>query len=350
MNPKKMFRAKTPRAQRTTLNGFFAPFFGSFLRLCVIFSCLFVTAEAQDTPTSPASTRDLKPRPAEMAPRAAKSLLLAIAAAGERYVAVGDRGTILLSTDGEKWEQVASPVHATLTAVAFADPQNGWVAGHDAAILHTSDGGKSWKLQNFQPELNKPVLALYAADAQRAWALGAYGLFLATTDAGATWTQIEAPALLDEGPHLNSMIRLGDGELFIAGETGLLAVSTNGKAWKRLTLPYEGSLFGALPRGSKGALVFGLRGNVLVTDDVHSNQWKHVDTQTVQSMFGGAYLPGGDAALVGADGEILVIGPSGAVRKSNAPQDGTLSGVLPHNGNLLVVGETGATRVKVVAP
>jgi len=162
--------------------------------------------------------------------------------------------------------------------------------------------------------------------------------------------------VLEDGLHLNSMIRLGNGELFIAGETGLLAVSSDGVAWKRLTLPYEGSLFGALPRGDKGALVFGLRGNVLVTDDVRSNKWTRVDTQTVQSMFGGVYLPGGEAALVGADGEILVVNAAGAVRKAGAPQDarssslGTLSGVLPRNGNLVVVGENGVSRVKIAAP
>jgi len=312
-----------------------------------------IHAQEQSTPTPAASTKDLRPRPAEIARRAASSLLLAIGAAGERLIAVGDRGVILLSADGEKWEQVPSPVHATLTAVAFADAQNGWAAGHDAAILRTADGGRTWKLQNFLPDLNKPVLALLALDAQRAFALGAYGLFLATTDAGATWTQVEAPSLLEEGLHLNSMVRLGNGELFIAGETGLVAVRTAGGSWKRLTLPYEGSLFGALPRGEKGALVFGLRGNVLVIDDVHSGKWTRVETQTVQSMFGGAYLPNGDAALVGADGEILLIGPDGAVRKARGPQDGrslgsgTLSGALARGGELLVVGELGASRLTV---
>lgn len=313
--------------------------------------CLLLPlAHAQDAPPSAAAARDLKPRAAEIAPRATQSLLLAVTAAGERFVAVGDRGTILLSGDGERWEQAASPVHATLTAVAFADAQHGWVAGHDAAILHTADGGRSWQLQNFQPELSKPLLALLALDARRAYALGAYGLMLATADGGATWAPVDAPALLEDGRHLNAMIRLGSGELFIAGETGLVAVSADGSAWTRLTLPYEGSLFGALPRGDRGALVFGLRGNVWVTDDARASRWTRVDTGTVQSMFGGTLLPDGSAALVGADGEILVIAADGAVRKVVAPQDaklgsGTLSGALARNGGLLLVGELGVGRI-----
>ena len=303
---------------------------------------VLTVASAQDTPTP--NARDLAPRPAEIAPHAAKSLLLAVTRAGDRFVAVGDRGTILLSADGVNWEQVAAPVHATLTTVSFADANTGWAAGHDPAILHTADGGRTWKLQNFEPELSKPVLALLALDARRAFALGAYGLFLQTTDGGASWSEVDAAPILEDGLHLNSMIRLGNGELFIAGETGLLGVSADGAAWKRLTLPYEGSLFGALPHGDKGALVFGLRGNVLYSDDVRAGKWTKVDTQTVQSLFGGTTLAGGAAALVGADGEYLLIDAAGAARKAHSPL-GTLSGVLPHGDALLVVGENGVGRI-----
>lgn len=313
--------------------------------------CLLLLASAvalaQDAP-APDATKDLRPRPAEMAPLAAKSLLLAVTRADGRFVAVGDRGVIVISADGGNWEQVPAPVHAALTAVTFADARQGWAAGHDASILRTTDGGKTWDLQNFQPELNKPVLALLALDSQHVFAAGAYGLFLATTDGGKTWTQLDAPALLEDGRHLNAIIRLGNGELFVAGETGLVAVSADGAEWKRLRLPYEGSLFGALPRGPKGALVFGLRGNVFFTDDVRAGKWTRVDTQTVQSLFGGALLPGGDAVLVGADGEVLRIGVDGRARKVAAAGHGasTLSGVLSVDGEVLVAGEAGVSQLE----
>ena len=315
-----------------------------------VIQCLLLAAVslafAQDTPAPDA--RDLQPRPAEMAPLAAKSLLLALARANGGFVAVGDRGIILASADGASREQRPSPVHAALTTVAFADAQQGWAAGHDASILHTADGGKSWQLQNFQPDLAKPVLSLLALDAQRVFAAGAYGLFLTTADGGKTWTQLDAPALLEDGLHLNSIIKLGNGELFVAGETGLVAVSADGADWKRLKLPYEGSLFGALPRGDKGALVFGLRGNVLYTDDVRGGRWTRVETGTVQSLFGGALLADGTAVLVGADGEVLRIAADGSASEAaGVPQGGgTLSGVLAVDGGLLLAGEAGVARLK----
>lgn len=315
-----------------------------------VIPCLLLLASAaalaQDAPGP--NAKDLQPRPAEMAPLATRSLLLAIARADGGFVAVGDRGVIVTSGDGKAWEQAPSPVHATLTTVAFADAQHGWAAGHDVAILHTADGGKTWQLQNFAPDLAKPVLSLLVLDASRVLAVGAYGLFLSTSDGGKTWTPLDAPALLEDGLHLNSIIRLGNGELFVAGETGLVAISADGADWKRLKLPYEGSLFGALPRGDKGALVFGLRGNVLYSDDVRAGKWTRVETGTVQSMFGGALLPNGEAVLVGADGEVLLVGADGHARKANtaAHDASTLSGVLVVDGELLVAGEAGVGRLK----
>ena len=298
---------------------------------------------------APAPAKDVKPRAAEMAPLASRSLLLAAARAGDRVITVGDRGVILATTDGAKWEQMAAPVHTMLTAVSFGDASSGWVGGHDAVLLHTVDGGRSWKLQHFAPALNKPVLSILALDAQRAYAVGAYGLFLATSDAGATWTPVDAPEILEDGLHLNSLIRLGNGALFVAGETGLAGVSADGVKWQRLTVPYEGSLFGALPRGEKGALVFGLRGNVLYSDDVAANKWTRVETGTVQSMFGGTVLADGKALLVGADDALLLVQPDGSARSLGHPggASGTLSAVLPWQDQFLLAGEQGVRLVRL---
>ena len=319
---------------------------GKAIRVALTISIASFSLHAQNSAIP--TTTNLQPRPAEIAPLAAKNLLLGLTQANGKVVAVGDRGTILLSADGATWQQSQAPVHATLTAVSFADANNGWAVGHDATILHTADGGKTWTLQNFQPQDSKPVLSVLALDAQRAHAVGAFGMFLSTTDGGKTWGQLDSPALLEDGLHLNALIRLNNGELFVAGEIGLAGVSKDGAVWKRLSLPYEGSLFGALPWGEKGALVFGLRGNVLLTDDVYANRWTTLSTGTVQSMFGGALTPGGGAILVGADGAILHIAADGKTRSAGGAENlGTLSAVLALKNQLLVAGELGTKLLRI---
>lgn len=308
-------------------------------------------ATAQD---GQASRGNLKPRAAEIARLAAQNLLLGVVRAGDMLVAVGDRGTILRSADGRQWSQAAVPVHATLTAVDFADATHGWAVGHDGAILNTADGGASWTSQRYDAAQNQPLLDVVALDATHALAVGAYGLMLATADGGKNWAPVSAPALLEDGLHLNSAIRLGNGALLVVGETGLLGFSADaGASWKRMPSPYDGSLFGALPVGEQGALVFGMRGNVLRTDDVQGGYWKRVDLGSVQSIYGGAQMDNGATVLVGADGAVFLIASDGAVQRRQYEVDagalggGSLSGVLPWQQDLLLIGEAGPALAQV---
>ena len=285
---------------------------------------------------------EVKPRAAELMPLTPKSLLLDVVHTGDQYVAVGDRGGIIVSADGQKWDQVAVPVRAALTAVAFADAKHGWAVGHDATIIATADGGKTWALQNFAPDLEKPLLDVLFLDAQHGFAVGAYGLLLGTENGGTTWTEVDAPAIRADEVHFNALTRLGNGDLFIAGESGMLAVSGDqGKTWTKLASPYDSSYFGALPVGDKGALVFGLRGNAYLAQDVRANKWTRLETHSVASMFGGTVLPSGELAMVGLNGVIFIAKPTGEVRSLQTPTGTPLSAAIPMNGGLMAVGESG---------
>ena len=298
--------------------------------------------EAKDAPAL-----DVKPRPAEIMPLAPKSLLLDIAKVDDHFVAVGERGNIILSPDGKTWTQAQVPVRAALTAVYFVDNNNGWAVGHDAAIVGTKDGGKTWALQMYKPELEKPFLDVLFVDATHGFAVGAYGLFYETSD-GQTWTEKDAKPVRETEQHLNSITKLGDGELFIAGEAGLLGVSKDaGKTWEKVKSPYDASLFGALPHAQKGAVIFGLRGNVFTTEDVRSNKWTKLETNDVASMFGGTVMPDGSAVMVGLNGVILIADASGKVTKFKSPEGITLSAAAPEkDGGLLAVGEAGVQLIQ----
>jgi len=301
-------------------------------------------AEAEASAPAAADTAAAKPQPAEPSQKAATSRLLDVTYTGDAYVAVGERGHIVRSTDGKNWTQSPSPVRSALTTVFFVDANNGWAAGHDASILGTTDGGKTWKLLHWAPALNVPVLDILFLDAQRGIAVGAYGFYRMTADGGATWTETENAAAADEY-HFNGITKLADGSLLLVGEAGGVAHSKDqGVTWTPMVSPYEGTFFGALPHGPAGAVLYGLRGNVYVLDTVAGAapaSWRKLETGTFQSLLGGASLPGGNIIFVGTAGAILT-GSVISLRVIDNPTRITLSAVLPlASGGAMAVGEKG---------
>lgn len=304
-----------------------------------------------------------RPRPALMAPLAPVTTLLGIAAAGSRLVAVGQRGHILLSDDGKQWRQVEVPVNAMLNRVRFRDDKAGWAVGHDGAIVATLDGGQSWQLQHYDPE-GKALYDVLILEGSLV-ALGGYGTYLVSTDDGRTWEARSFP-LTELGQHFNAGVRLADGTLLIAGERGLLARSKDGgESWELLESPYNGSFFGALPAGARGALVFGLRGNLYAAPDIHAAKtaniaeydaftretvpddqalaktgWRPIQRPTTEGLFGGA-ADGPRALLVGVNGVIVSVdaaqGTAALVKQ--APE--TLNDVVRRGERWYAVGRRG---------
>ncbi|WP_242634944.1 YCF48-related protein [Alteromonas sp. KUL42] len=91
-----------------------------------------------------------------IAPLVEQSVLLDIDA-DTFVVIVGERGHVLISGDGENFTQKKVPTHSTLTSATVVG-NHIWAVGHDAVILHSSDKGESWQVQNYQPDLQRPFL------------------------------------------------------------------------------------------------------------------------------------------------------------------------------------------------
>jgi len=269
-----------------------------------------------------------------IAPLARESLLLDAARAGDRLVVVGERGHLLLSDDnGRSWRQVVVPTRATLTAVSFTDPRNGWAVGHDAVILHSSDGGEHWTLQYSDPGEQSPLLDI-AFDHDHGIAVGAYGLLLVSDDGGGHWRR--QPVHGEDDFHLNAI-----SGAFLAAEAGNL-YHFDGKAWQPLPSPYEGSYFGILPLSGDSLLVFGLRGHLFRSDD-RGATWTPIDTGLHAALTDGLVTRTGRIILVGHGGTVLWSDDGGRRFESLRIQDrAALSAVVEtSDGRLLAVGERG---------
>ena len=334
---------------------------------------------------APAAPADPALLDAEQLPRASRSLLLDAVRTNAGYFAVGERGHVIVSEDGQAWTQAAIPTRSTLTAITAFDGVL-WAAGHDGVIVHSTDGGQTWtrrraapwSLDLVDPSEGVPVLDLLFTDNLNGFAIGAYSLMLVTRDGGVSWEprSIAAdapveddPAAEDAGaaegddwtfdaadleleaesdPHLNAIARTESGALVIAGERGAFFRSRDGgETWESKRLPYEGSMFGILTWGDSRLLAFGLRGNVLESTDL-GDTWTAIDTGTTTSLMGGHALPDGGAILVGGNGLVLVRqdGDSPFVRgeyETASGETASLAGVIPAaDGAYLVVGDRGA--------
>lgn len=248
----------------------------------------------------------LRAERAVMASHASAAAMLDATWAGERLVAVGDHGVVLLSDDqGKSFRQARSvPVSTPLTGVSFADAQHGWAVGHWGAILASSDGGDSWQIQRLSSEEDRPLFAVHFFNAQRGVAVGLWSLLLTTDDGGKTWREqaLDAPPGYGRAD-LNLMGLFADakGGLYATAERGQVLHSGDfGRSWRYLDTGYEGTLWSGAALADGSLLVGGQRGTLL-HGSADGRSWQRVPLQSKSSV----------TAIVAAGRQVLVAGLDG---------------------------------------
>jgi photosystem II stability/assembly factor-like uncharacterized protein len=279
---------------------------------------------------------------------APESLLLDVARSGERLLAVGERGNVLVSKDGGlSWTQAKVPTRALLTGVYLLDSQLGWAVGHDAVVLRTRDGGSTWERVHYAPEDERPLLDVWFKDAQHGLATSAYGELLATSDGGDSWQR----RAIREGDdfHLNQLACAGDGTLYVAAEAGHLYRSDDGgSTWLALPSPYEGSFFGVLPLVEGPVLAFGLRGRLFASVD-RGKTWTRIETATEATLLSGLQIGPGRFVIAGMEGTLVWgEGVTGPVRTEERPDRHAIVALAPNPGHgLFLVGEGGVRHLEL---
>lgn len=340
---------------------------------------VLLAAQALASPSAAAAARpgpvgDALSRPAMMVRAPHRVVLMAAAQAGQRIVAVGERGVIALSDDqGASWRQAPCPVSVTLTMVRFADERHGMAVGHGGSVLATSDAGASWQLlldgrraaalvlaQASTPEArreaerlvadgpDKPWLDLLMWDARRLLVVGAYGLALYSEDGGQQWVSWMGRLPNPRALHWYVARRAGD-SLLLAGEQGLVVRSDDGgQSFRALNSPYAGSWFTGRLQADGSVLLAGLRGQVWRSAD-GGTQWQAWPTPVAATI---------TALTETADGRLLLASQAGLVLQQQgdalvplaAPPVPMPAGLLAlRQGGLLSLGVAGVVPVPMSA-
>lgn len=322
---------------------------------------------------------DALERPAMNSKRAEKSLLLGVSRESGMLVAVGERGIVLLSEDeGRTWMQAQVPVSVTLTSVSFVGKGDGWVTGHGGVLLHTADGGKTWKKifdgvdvakLIFDAEVakngteptpsfveaqrlvadgaDKPLLDIRFQTPSTGFLVGAYGVFLRTQDGGKTWSPRQASLPNLQGRHLYKIEFVKD-HIYIVGEQGAAYLSSDGgETFKELKSPYRGSFFGAVASHNNDIIIYGLRGNAYRVSR-QGSEWVKIDALAPSSFTASKRLSSGSTIIATQNGNLLRSIEGG---KSFIPmqlQDRYLISALEEttDGALIIVGR-GISRVVI---
>ncbi len=278
---------------------------------------------------------------------ASRSLLLDVTRAGQRLVAVGERGHILLSDDeGATWTQASVPASVQLNAVTFVDERHGWAVGEDGLILHTRDGGQRWQKQLDLRDADQkgPLLDVEFTSPEEGYAVGVFSKLYRTADAGQNWVSWDAHADNPDAWHFFAIATVGSQTIYITSEVGLLFRSVDGgEHFEPMQTPHEGSFHGVLARAGENGrdelVLFGVGGKLFVSGDGGEN-WANIETGTTAGLSGGAWLADGSAMLVGADGVLLKVAADlGSVHRSHRENGLPLSSVLElSDGGFIFVG------------
>ena len=306
-----------------------------------------VIASAASAAAPPGPSRDVLDVPAAKSALAPRALINGLAQAGDRLVAVGQRGHVLLSDDqGKSWRQADVPSSSDLVAVAFATPTQGWAVGHDGIVLRSTDAGTTWTrvldgrqagalmLEHYKREAAKlgdakaadallkeaerfaaqgaenPFLDITFENASTGYLVGAFGLIFRTTDGGASWQPLLHATDNPKALHLYA-VRVVGGEVYVAGEQGLLLKLDRGTdRFRALELPYKGTLFG-ITGTPRALLVHGLRGTLLRSTDA-GRSWQPVNTGLQVGLTASHTDAQGRIAVVSQAGHVLISRDDGA--------------------------------------
>lgn len=258
----------------------------------------------------------------------------------QRLVAVGERGSIMLSEDqGVSWRQasVNPQRNLSLTAVVALSDEQLLAVGHDGLILRSENAGLDWKEVHYDSELGEPFLGVWAAGGNQALAFGSFGKFYQSEDAGKTWT---SKTLDVDSAHLNSMDGGADGRRMLVGESGLvLRTRDAGQHWETLVPFYDGSLFGVARLSPDRWVAYGMRGHVFVSQNF-GESWEPVKVGNQLPLYGHVVLPDNAGMLiVGAGSSVVHLDGSGRlVGVSRLAGFGTLTSALVINAQTLLVG------------
>lgn len=197
------------------------------------------------------------------------------------YVAVGNEGTVIRSTDGENWSlPIITLANRTLTAVYHNDGV--WIAvGEGGQIITSTDDGVTWTLDTTTTNLN-----LYDVYYAGQWIIvGQRGNVWLKAQAESTWKRYSV-GITDT---LRGVAFVNN-QYVVVGDRGSIAYSTDGTVW-RIADRFVSTQLSAVSRDAITPVAVGVSGvalreapNFTVTWAIRGVPFDQINLQTLASV------------------------------------------------------------------
>ncbi|MEM9217417.1 MAG: photosynthesis system II assembly factor Ycf48 [Cyanobacteria bacterium P01_F01_bin.150] len=225
----------------------------------------------------------------------------------------GCANAFLPGLENSPWEKVELPVDATMLDVAFDDAgENGWLAGKQASLLKTEDGGKTWtELSLPVEEGNKYNFTSVSFSGDEVWVVGEPTIMFHSTDSGETWNRIVLSAQLPGTTQ--TVTALGPKAAEMTTEVGAIyRTNDGGQNWKAMVEQSVG-FFRTISRSDDGHYVtVSAKGNFYSTWEPGQDAWVQHNRNSSKRL---------QKMGFGQDDRLWLLARGGSLQLANSSED-----------------------------
>ncbi|MFP8874484.1 MAG: YCF48-related protein, partial [Myxococcota bacterium] len=206
-----------------------------------------------------------------------------------------------------------------LASTDFVDESSGWAVGSSGAVLHTSDGGVSWLIQDSPVATNLRDVKFINAD--EGWAVGDEGVILQTLDGGDAWSELASGTTKE----LSGVTFVNSDEGWAVGAAGtILTTADGGENWSTQQSGTSHALAATTFTSNTQGWAVGNSGTILATSD-GGLTWTKQQSGTGQDLVDVTFATTTTGWAVGTTGTILTTSDGGTTWSS---QDGAVTSTL----------------------
>ncbi|MEI6426982.1 MAG: photosynthesis system II assembly factor Ycf48 [Pseudanabaena sp. ELA607] len=233
--------------------------------------------------------------------------------------------------DGGSWHQVSLPTNTIPLDLTFVkeNPNRGWLAGTDATLLRTDNGGQTW--QQIKLDLGDGIYRFVSVSfsGDEGWVVGKPALLLHTANGGQSWTRIGLNSKLPGDPEMITALGVNTAEM----TTDLGAIyqtDDQGQNWKALVTQAVGAVRN-LNRSESGAYIaVSNKGNFYSTWFPGETAWSQHNRNSSRRVQNMGFGKDGRVWMLNRGGQLQFseVGNLGSWEKAQAPRAASGFGLL----------------------